>query len=261
MKHLHPKVVELRKRSLPINHSLQPIIERKLMVRADGKLVEGEGTGSGYLIVWGVRNSYGEVWLKGSCAKSIAEHGPDSASNQKIAFLWQHRMDEPIGRFTKMMEDDYGLYVEWEYDPFDAVPRARQASAQVKSGTINQMSVGFNYVWDKIEYREADDSLIIKEAEIGEGSLVTLGSCEETEARSAADADYDAEYASLMEETEEVITCLPPRRRMEVRDIITRHITLSRSRQDQSTKPLELVTDDTDKSAKKIDYNYLTNNL
>lgn len=257
MKVLHPKIQALRRLSLPFNKSVQPAnTNRRMMVRADGKIVEDEKTGTGYLIVWGVKNSWGEIWIKGSCAKSIAERGPQSSTNRKIAFLWQHELEEPIGRFTKLEEDDYGLYAEWVYDDFEAVPRARQASSQVKSGTINQMSVGFEYVWDKIEYDQLQDAIIIKEGEIMEGSLVTLGANEETEARSIA-ADPDAYVNDLSEQTIEILRSLPMAKRIEIRALITRHISLSRSI--ATTQPV-IETEDV-KVVNKIDYKFLAEKL
>lgn len=132
---------------------------------------------SGYLAVFGNKDSSGDILVKGCFAKSLNERGPESTTNRKIAFLWQHNMSEPLGRFTKLLEDDYGLYFEAEIDDFDL---GNRAITQLKSGTLNQFSIGYQYVWDKIEYDAILDAFVVKEVNLWEGSIVTQGANEMT---------------------------------------------------------------------------------
>src|SRR5437870_13601411 len=99
MNNLHPKISQLKTRATPINYTTMSVDNR-------GELVD-DLTGKAYLWVWNVRDSYGTMWMKGSWAKSIRERGPESTANQKIAFCWQHDITDPIGRFTKLVEDTY----------------------------------------------------------------------------------------------------------------------------------------------------------
>lgn len=252
---LHPKIKELKQRSKPITYS-------SLIVRADGTMVDTKTTVDdltvkGYLIVWGVRDTYGTIFLKGCCAKSIAERGPQSSSKYKITMLWQHRQDDPIGQFTVLKEDDYGLYFEATLDDPEAVPSAKRAASQIKSGTVNQLSVGFDYVWDKMEYDEKSDAILLKEIDLFEGSPVTIASNNETYfIRSAA--DLEAAQEQLHDETEDYIRSIPRSKQLELRQLISRHISLATTEPDDPrTRSL-----DKDKPVKDgIDYEYLSNNF
>lgn len=134
-------------------------------------------TVSGYLAAFNNRDLSGDILMKGCFAKSLQEHGVASASHRKIAYLWQHDLSEPIGRFTKLEEDDYGLYFEAIVDDTE---RGNQALKQYASGTLNQHSIGFSYVSDKMRYVEEDDAWVVAEVVLYEGSVVTIGANENT---------------------------------------------------------------------------------
>ena len=226
----HPKIEELQLRVKPITYSGsramnqyaddpsgsedQPI---DFKVKVDARTVKG------YLAVWGIEDTYGTIFLKGSCAKSIADRGPDSMSKQKIAFLWMHDQCDPIGQFTVLKEDDYGLYFE---AVLDEVPEAERALRQITSGTLNQFSIGFNYIWDRVEYDDVLDAVVIKECVLMEGSVVTFGSNPETYAMRSPD-QLLKDKEQLTEETNDFVKSLPHSKRLELRQLITRHISLA----------------------------------
>lgn len=126
-------------------------------------------------------DSDGDLLVKGCFAKSINDRGPESSTNRKIAFLWQHDMRDPIGKILKIDEREDGAYATVQLSDFDAVPNAKRAYYQLQEGTINQFSFGFNYIWDKMEYDEEKDAFIIMEVKLYEISVVTMGANEETE--------------------------------------------------------------------------------
>lgn len=130
---------------------------------------------------FGNKDSAGDILVKGCFAKSINDRGPESNTNRKIAFLWQHNMADPIGRILSIEEREDGAYAEVQLSNFDAVPNAKRAWYQLVDGDINQFSFGFQYVWDKMEYDENLDAFIIKEVILHELSVVTLGCNERTE--------------------------------------------------------------------------------
>lgn len=130
---------------------------------------------------FGNKDSAGDILIKGCFAKSINDRGPESATNRKIAFLWQHNMADPIGRILSIEEREDGAYAEVQLSNFDAVPNAKRAWYQLIDGDINQFSFGFQYVWDKVEYDENLDAFIVKEVMLHELSVVTLGCNEQTE--------------------------------------------------------------------------------
>lgn len=132
----------------------------------------------GYLAAFGNKDSDRDIIHKGAFLKSINERGPKSTTARKMAFLYAHKMDTPIGRFTHLEEKGNGLYYEAELDD---IPFVRETiKPQMKSKTLNNHSIGYNYVWDKIEYNEKSDEFNVYELDTYEGSVLALGSNENT---------------------------------------------------------------------------------
>lgn len=210
--------VPLKERISQLKKRAGHIAYRSLEVNQNGVLVETDldrRVVKGYLVQWGNKNMYGEKLIKGSCAKSIAERGPDSQAKYKITFFWQHDECDPLALFAVLKEDDYGLY--FETMPLDDVPNADRALKQIKSGTINQFSIGFYYIWDKIEYDEKDDSLVLLEVDLIEGSVVSVGADDGTYAIRAGIASY----ADLHDEIDLFINILPRKDRLQARKLFT----------------------------------------
>lgn len=133
---------------------------------------------TGYLAAFGNIDSHKDIIHKGAFAKSINERGPEADTPRKLAFLYSHMMHIPIGRFLKLEELEKGLYYEAAMDNIPFVKNTIEP--QLKSGTLNNHSIGYNYVWDKGEYDEDKDAFHWYELETFEGSLLTLGSNELT---------------------------------------------------------------------------------
>lgn len=187
---------------------------------------------SGYLAHFNSKDSDGDVIIKGAFAKSLTERGVGSSTNRKIAYLWQHNMKEPLGHFTQLKEDDAGLYFEAEIDNF---PLGDRALAQYQSGTLNQHSIGFKYVWDKTVYDEATDAYLLKEINLFEGSVVTMGANENTPFMGMKGFDRTVEMEVLNRETEKFLKSLPQNLEYEARQIIAKHIALSESEPDEKS--------------------------
>ena len=133
---------------------------------------------SGYAAIFNNKDKAGDILMKGCFAKSIQDRGPESQANDKIIMLWQHDMHEPIGRISVLQEDEKGLYFE---AIIDDVERGNQAIKQLESGTLNQFSFGYTYVWEKCEYDNEREALIVKEVVLYEISVVSIGCNGETE--------------------------------------------------------------------------------
>lgn len=147
----------------------------KLEITADRKV-------KGYAIVWGSKNDYNEIVLKGATLNSLNARGVGSTSGNPILVLNQHRQTEPLCRPTLLQEDDYGLY--FEGDVIEGVSYADDVVNQVNQGVLRQLSYGFNYIWDKTEYDATNEAYILKEIKLGEISLVTFSSDENAQLRS-----------------------------------------------------------------------------
>lgn len=103
------------------------------------KAVSDDGLFSGYASVFDNVDSYGDIVRKGAFVESIGEW---EAKGKMPPILWNHDPSDPIGIFTKMQEDEKGLYVEGKL-LIDDVPRAKQTHALMKAGVIDGLSIGY----------------------------------------------------------------------------------------------------------------------
>ena len=103
------------------------------------KSVSDDGLFSGYASVFDNVDSYGDIVRKGAFVESISEW---EAKGKMPPILWNHDPSDPIGVYTKMQEDDKGLFVEGRL-LIDDVPRAKQTHALMKAGVIDGLSIGY----------------------------------------------------------------------------------------------------------------------
>lgn len=195
---------------------------------------EESRTISGYGAVFGNIDKVDDLLVKGCFAKSINERGPQSEAHDKILLLWQHDQREPIGRITELKEDDHGLYFEAEIDD---VPRGNQALAQLKSGTLNQFSIGFNYVWENCEWDAAHGCFVVKDVVLHEISVVSIGANGETEFLGMKAEDTEEQYKSLAKEIDEALKGLPAPKKEAIQDVIRKSMSLAAIT--PADKPLE----------------------
>jgi HK97 family phage prohead protease len=88
-------------------------LERKLINTFEVKSISDSGGDmifEGYGSVFGVVDSYGDMVIKGAFARAVELA---NKNERWPSMLWQHgftsRGDEPVGIWTAMEEDDYGL--------------------------------------------------------------------------------------------------------------------------------------------------------
>lgn len=117
---------------------------------------------------YGVVDSYGTRWNPGVWTRSLADHLPP--------MCWGHEWLEPIGNAIDAKDGPKHLEMLHELDDFDAVPRARQAYAQTKSGTLTDMSFGFSRIPDGTRAAENDpDVEEMLDCNLDEVSVVLRG--------------------------------------------------------------------------------------
>lgn len=206
--------------------------------------------------VWGVRDTHGTGWLRGSFNMSIEQRGPESSANQKIAFCWYHRLDDPIGRPIKMFDDEFGAYAVCEFDDVEAVPSAKRVKSQIKSKTINGYSFGFEYIWDKMEYDEKTDTIWIREAALYEVSPVTFASIKETSTVRSLE-EFESRKMALDEQTKDFINSMPKGKQLELRQLIDDHITLAKYEPEETLEQLKTEDGDMSVGSYKINVNKL----
>ncbi len=240
-------IEQLRKTAPPIAYNNVHIDKRSSLL--EERIVEGYG------VIWGQRNSHGEKVVKGAYTKSIKENGPGSDTPYQIKFRDEH--GKACALFEELREDETGLYFRTK--PLDNVQWANDLLTQLKSGTINNFSIGFRFLWDRLEWDDEDDSMIILEARLLEISAVAIPS---DEATFAIRAYEEPEY--LQEDTEEFILSLPKSKQLEARKIITRNISLASQKAPQesirTTVPKKKSTP-VKNGKPSVDYNYLLNKI
>lgn len=118
-------------------------------------------TFEGYASVFGNVDLGNDVVVKGAFKDSLAK-------NSSLPILWQHSMDEPIGKSLVLNEDDKGLYIKATLPREDTFVKGR-VIPQMKVGSIREMSIGY-FLKD---YDLKGDVRYLKEIDVFEVSLVT----------------------------------------------------------------------------------------
>ena len=118
---------------------------------------------SGYASLFSLTDLSGDIIERGAFAASLKRGGT-------VRMLWQHQADNPIGIWTKIMEDQRGLYVEGQLA--EGVARADEAWRLLSEGALDGLSIGFWAVRSK--KATATGQRHILEAELWEISLVTF---------------------------------------------------------------------------------------
>ena len=197
----------------------KPIFTKEYTYDGDSRTI------SGYAAVFGNIDKARDKLIKGCFANSILERGPQSNANDKILLLWQHDMSEPIGRITKLQEDEKGLYFEAEIDEIELGDRALK---QLESGTLNQFSIGYSYVWERCDWDEEQNCYVVKEVKLYEISVVSIGCNGETEYLGLKSVeDTDAAYEELNREIAAFSSRWSAQKQQKLQNIIAKAVSLA----------------------------------
>lgn len=244
---LHPKVQEVKRRAAPIQFS-STAVDRNGNIESllDKRQVEG------YAVLWSTINSYQERVNKGAYARSIRENGPNSGAAYEIKMTDEH--GRALALFEELKEDELGLY--FRSKPFDVVPWAEPVLTQLRSGTLNNFSVGFQYIFEpnSIMWNEKEEVLEIFQARLFEIAVVAVPADQGTFTLRSAEEDEELLY----EETESFIKSLPKKNQLELRRLIARHKSLAH---DDTSERIQALKDEKPIERRGIDYNYLTKNF
>lgn len=142
--------------------------KKRLDIPFEIKSISDTGAFTGYGSVFGVKDSYSDIVIKGAFANSLNKW---KEKGRLPALLWQHKMDEPIGYYTKMVEDDNGLYLEGQLLINDD-PLAKRAHAHMKAKSLSGLSIG--YVLNDYDYDKEKSAFILKDIDLWEVSVVTF---------------------------------------------------------------------------------------
>lgn len=159
------KIARIEKKSALQNKS----IERKTVPFnvIDVKLDENNEffTFYGYGSVFDFKDYGDDVVVKGAFTKTLQE------SADEVRVLDQHNMTEPVGRPSKMYEDENGLYLE-AVVPYTT--KGRDLFLDIKYGVKNGLSIGYQIVKDQIGKMGNQTVRFLKELRLIEISVVTF---------------------------------------------------------------------------------------
>ena len=123
---------------------------------------ESNGIVKGYGSVFNNIDSDNDIILAGAYTKTLNENG------SRVRYCNQHRIDQPLGKFTELREDGNGLYFVAE------IPKTRLGEdvlLLMKNGVINENSVGIMPI---VKSFRQDGVRELKECKLYEISCVTL---------------------------------------------------------------------------------------
>lgn len=163
------------------------------------KSIEENGYFAGYASVFNVEDNHNDIILSGAFGDSLLK----KHAGKDIKLLWQHQADEPIGVFTKVVEDEHGLFVEGKL--LLEIERAREAYSLIKSGALKGLSIGF--IVKQYEYDDNGTRLIL-EADLWEISLVTFPANEEAQILSLKSNRSHKQFSKLEAEIDNLINIL-----------------------------------------------------
>jgi len=129
------------------------------------KSLQEDGSFSGYASVFNNVDLHGEVVLPGAFGGSLKGW---SRLGKMPKMLWQHDASQPIGAWTKMVEDGYGLYVGGKI--MLSAEKGREAYEFLKCGAVDGLSIGYNVVRSLKKGRARE----LVELDLQEVSLVTF---------------------------------------------------------------------------------------
>ncbi|PQA87237.1 HK97 family phage prohead protease [Hyphococcus luteus] len=115
----------------------------------------------GYASIFNVADLNGDIVAPGAFANSLKK-------KPKPAMLYSHAAEAPIGRWTFVREDSYGLFVKGEL--ILSSPRALEVHALLEGGALDGLSIGYQ----TLRASRAKTGRRILEADLWEVSVVTF---------------------------------------------------------------------------------------
>lgn len=139
-----------------------------------------EGRFTGYASVFGNKDSYGDVIVKGAFSESLASYGENGAG---IPCYWSHQMSDPmmnIGHTVSAYEDEHGLKVDVQLDLDN--PNGAYTHKLIQEGRVSQMSFAFDIEdFAFAQSEELGDYMELRKLKIHEVSVVQVGANQSTE--------------------------------------------------------------------------------
>lgn len=150
---------------------------------------------------------YGSVFSNEDLGADIVEPGAFARTinnNPEVPMLWQHWMDEPIGKHYDLQEDGKGLRLKGQINL--AVAKGREAYALLKQGSLKGLSIGYDIVQHAKEINEETGKEVrrLTELKLWEVSLVTFPMNQLARVEVVKARNHNPEVAEVLEEVKEL---------------------------------------------------------
>ncbi|MBE8191070.1 MAG: HK97 family phage prohead protease [Alphaproteobacteria bacterium] len=119
----------------------------------------------GYASVFGTPDLSGDIVMRGAFAQTLQKTNPHD-----VKMLYQHDLTRPIGRWQKIEETPYGLWVEGYLAPH--VQLAKETASLIINGALDGLSIGFRAI--ESERGRGRVRRHLQSVELVEVSIVTL---------------------------------------------------------------------------------------
>ena len=132
------------------------------------------GKFGGYASTFGGIDSYGDTIMAGAY-KSVIDAVMNGSARMPKMFVNHKSWEVPIGKWTKMTEDQKGLYIEGELTMGN--PEAAIVKAAMQHETVDGLSIGYMLKSSDVEFSEINGQTVrvIKNiSDLAEVSVVTF---------------------------------------------------------------------------------------
>lgn len=181
---------------------------------------------SGYASVFGGVDSYGDTIIPGAYKSTIGER------SRPIVMRWNHH-GPIIGKWTKMEENDTGLFVEGELTQGHSV--AEDAYALLKHGAVTGLSIGYRTIK---EMENETGGYDLQEIDLVEISVVESPA---DLAAQVANVKSAIKGADSLKQIEALLRDAAGFSRADATALVARIKSLSRGERDDETKASELL--------------------
>lgn len=181
---------------------------------------------SGYASVFGGVDSYGDTILPGAYKATLENR------KRPIAMRWNH-FGPVIGKWTRLEEDEKGLYVEGELTPGHSV--ADDAYALLKHGAVSGLSIGYRPVQ---EVENETGGFDLKEIDLIEISVVEAPA---DLAAQVGDVKSAIENADSLKSIERLLRDAAGLSRSDAVALVSRVKTLCQRESDTKAQPAEIA--------------------
>lgn len=145
----------------------QTVLETKYTALSGLSETGERGRIKGYASRFGEPDQSGDVVLPGAFTASLDRL---RKSGRTVKLLWQHDPAQPIGVWSKVLENETGLWVSGEV--LTDLVRGREAAILMKAGAIDGLSIGYRVV--RAEPNRDTGGRLLHEIDLWEVSLVTF---------------------------------------------------------------------------------------